>query len=161
MALSRYNPERYGSYAAARAIFGEMKKVPFFGGTFERQNAAIAKRHGFFAAPFDHGRVSDLAAAIDRGAPAIMLVNPGIFGIGMHDVLLVGYSVDPNGNYRNLFVINPEVQNATLTVSLNVTYPGNEVIPASTLPSKWTGCFTPFFLSAEAFAGWRAEVGRS
>ncbi|HKP54437.1 MAG TPA: papain-like cysteine protease family protein [Chloroflexia bacterium] len=160
MALSFYNPERYGNYGAPRAIFGEMVKVPFFGGTFEGQNASIAKKHGFFAAPFDHGKVTDLAAAIDHGAPTIMLVDPGRFGIGRHDVLLVGYSVDANGNYINLFTNNPEVQGATLESPLDEKYPGNYIIPVSTLPTKWTGCFTPFFSSAEAFASWRAQVGR-
>lgn len=160
MAFSFYDSGRYGNYATPRAIFCEMVKVPFFGGTFEGQNAATGKRHGFFAAPFDHGKVSDLAAAIDRGAPTIMLVNPGKFGIGTHDVLLVGYSVDANGNHVNLFVNNPEVQNATLAAPLNATYPGNEVIPVNILPKKWTGCFTPFFASAEALTDWRAQVGR-
>jgi hypothetical protein len=160
MALSFYNSERYGNYAAPRSIFGEMIKVPFFGGTFESQNAAIAKKHGFFAAPFDHGKVSELAAAIDRGAPTILLIRPDRFGIGHHDVLLVGYSVDANGNYVNLFVNNPEIESATLAAPLDVKYPGNQVWPVSTLPKEWTRCFTPFFATAEAFAGWRAQVGR-
>jgi hypothetical protein len=98
MALSCYDPVRFGKYAAARRLFDRMRKVPFFGGTFEGQNAVMGRRYGFFARSYDNGTPADLAAAIDCGAPTIMLVRPGFLGIGLHDVLLVGYSVDALGS---------------------------------------------------------------
>src|SRR5262249_23917730 len=153
MALSYYDLPRFGTYAAAREIFDQMLKVPFLGGTFECQNAAIGRRFNFFAAPYDHGSVVDLSAAIDNAAPTIMLVNPGLVGIGQHDVLLVGYSVDQHGNYLNLFVKTPAIESATLAGPAGPAYPGNEIIPVGTLSAKWTGCFTPFFASADAYAG--------
>src|SRR4051812_36533964 len=61
MALSVYDPARFGSYDTARHFFGQMLKVPFFGGTFEHQNAALARRLGFVAQFQDHGSVADLA----------------------------------------------------------------------------------------------------
>ena len=160
MALSCYDPDRFGTYAAARRIFDQMWKVPLFGGTFESQNAAMGRRHNFSTAPYDHGTVADLAAAIDAGAPTIMLVDPKCLGIGRHDVLLVGYSVDTEGRYLKLFVDNPAYESATLASPPGTNYPGNEIYPVDILPHKWTRCFTPFFASAAAFARWRAATGR-
>lgn len=164
MALSCYDPARFGTYATARHIFEKMWKVPLFGGTFESQNAAIGRRYNFSTAPYDHGTVADLAAAIDAGAPTIMLVDPRrywIFEIGRHDVLLVGYSVDSQGKFLKLFVDNPANPSATLTSPAGMDYPGNEIYPVDNLHQKWTGCFTPFFASADAFAQWRAIRRRS
>lgn len=161
MALSCYDRDRFGTYAAARRIFAQMWKVPLFGGTFESQNAAMGRRYGFFTAPYDRGTVADLAAAIDAGAPTIMLVDPQwFFGIGRHDVLLVGYSIDTQGRYLNLFVDNPAYQSASIASPPGTNYPGNEVYPVDILPQKWTRCFTPFFASAAAFAQWRTTTGR-
>src|SRR5690242_6629106 len=39
MGLSCYDATRFGNYDSARNIFDAMFKVPFFGGTFESQNA--------------------------------------------------------------------------------------------------------------------------
>lgn len=161
MALSFYDPRRFGNYDAPRAIFNEMIKVPFLGGTFESQNAAIARRYGFLASPYDRGTVTELGACINSGAPTIMLVNPGIFGIGQHDVLLVGYSTDTQGKYVHLFVNNPAIQNPTVAAPPGLAYPGNEVYQIGDLPKKWTGCFTPFFAAAEAFAQWRTVTHRA
>src|SRR6476661_7188080 len=104
MALSYYDVGRFGTYAAVRQIFETMRHVPFFGGTFESQNARLARKHDLFAASFDFGTVDDLTAAIDKGAPTVLLVNPGLFGIGRHDVLLVGYSANDAGCCVDLFV---------------------------------------------------------
>jgi hypothetical protein len=169
MALSCYDPGTFGTYTAARSIFDEMRKVPFFGGTFESQNATIARKYSFFATPCGHGTVADLAAAIDLGAPTILLINPktilsiaghNLLQIGQHDVLLVGYSVDATGAYRNLFVNNPWLAAATQSAPPGLSYPGNQTLAAATLPNVWTANFTPFFPSADAFAQWRARTGR-
>jgi hypothetical protein len=159
MALSCYQPGRFGNYAAARAIFGQMRKVPFFGGTFERQNARIGRRHVYFSKPYDRGTPADLAAAIDCGAPTIMLVRPGFLGTGLHDVLLVGYSVDALGRWLNFFVDNPAIESDKLQ-SPGVDYPGNEAYSVSYLSKWWTGCFTPFIGSPQALAKWRHLTGR-
>lgn len=161
MALSCYDPARFGSYAAARIIFNKMLKVPFFGGTFEGQNAVIGRRYQFVAHAQDHGTPADLVAAIDCGAPTILLVNPGMFGIGTHDVLLVGYSVDPHGALLNLFVDNPGVESSTQVSPSGSPYPGNEVYPVASLAAKWTRCFTPFFTSPVVYAQWRALTYRT
>ena len=47
MALSCYNPRQYGTYDVAKFFFSRMLKVPGFGGTFESQNARIARLQGF------------------------------------------------------------------------------------------------------------------
>jgi len=161
MALSCYDPARFGTYAAARQIFEQMLKVPIFGGTFESQNAAIGRRYNFATAPFDRGTLRDLAAAIDAGAPTIMLVDPGWLGIGRHDVLLVGYSVNAQGRFLKLFVDNPAYESATIASPPGTNYPGNEIYPVEILPQKWTRCFTPFFASDAAFAQWRAITRRT
>jgi hypothetical protein len=161
MALSCYNPTRFGTYTAARFIFHKMRKVPIFGGTFESQNAAIGRRYRFSAHPYDHGTPADLAAAIDCGAPTIMLVNPGFLGIGRHDVLLVGYSVDAEGRWLRFFVDNPAVESPTQPAPPGVSYPGNESYPVDSLPARWTGCFTPFFSSQDDHLKWRMLTGRS
>ncbi len=169
MALSFYDSARFGTYDAAHTIFNQMLKVPFFGGTFESQNAAVAHKYNFFAAPFDHGTVGDLAAAIDLGAPTIMLIRPktilsigqyDILRIGQHDVLLVGYSSDAHGNYVNLFINNPWLQNATQPAPAGLAYPGNQTFAVADLPHIWLNCFTPFFASAEALAQWRKATRR-
>jgi hypothetical protein len=160
MGLSYYDPVRFGLYSAARTIFADMLHVPFFGGTFESQNAATARRLGYFAQPFDHGTIADLTAAIDFGAPTVLLINPGFLGIGTHDVLLVGYGTDEWGGCVCIFVNNPAVESATLGAPMGLSYPGNQIIASSTLPSRWTGCFTPFFDSQTTFNNWRAHTHR-
>ncbi|MDQ3930297.1 MAG: hypothetical protein M3328_14280 [Chloroflexota bacterium] len=160
MALSFYQPARFGNYDAARKIFDRMLKVPFFGGTFESQNAVIGQRHGFFARNYDHGTPAELAAAIDCGAPTIMLVRPGFLGIGQHDVLLVGYSVDSSGRLLNFFVDNPEIESDKLQLPPRPEYPGNEVYSVPFLSTWWTGCFTPFLGSPAAVARWRELTHR-
>ena len=161
MALSFYDRERFGKYAAARMLFDQMLKVPFFGGTFEGQNASVGKRFGFFARAYDHGTPADLAAAIDCGAPTILLVRPGFLGIGQHDVLLVGYSVDAVGRWLNFFVDNPGIESDKLQSPPRPDYPGNEVYSVSFLSTWWTGCFTPFLGSFDAVAKWRELTGRN
>jgi hypothetical protein len=161
MALSYYDVDRFGTYAVARQIFEIMRHVPFFGGTFESENARMARKHGLFTASFDFGTVDDLTTAIDNGAPAVLLVNPGPFGIGRHDVLLVGYSTDDAGNCVDLFVNNPAVQSGTQSAPPGLSYPGNETIPTGSLQGKWTGCFTAIFGSAETFNRWLQQVHRS
>ncbi|HMA35897.1 MAG TPA: hypothetical protein VKY74_15645, partial [Chloroflexia bacterium] len=74
MALSVYDPARYGRYSAARALFAQMAQVPVFGGTFENQNAVVAGQAGFMALNRDHGTVAELVAAVDLGAPVILLI---------------------------------------------------------------------------------------
>src|SRR4051812_9164078 len=59
MALSVYDPIQYGTYAAAHRLFGQMLQVPIFGGTFESQNAVVARRVGYLALNRDHGTVAD------------------------------------------------------------------------------------------------------
>ena len=160
MALSHYNPARFGTPAAAREIFDQMLKVPIFGGTFEFQNARMAKHYGLFSKNYDHGTPADLAAAIDCGAPTIMLVNPGFLGIGEHDVLLVGYSVNSSGNWLRFFVDNPAVESAPSEATFPEHFPGNMSYSIPDLSEKWTRCFTPIFGSADAYAKWRALTGR-
>ncbi|HMA33803.1 MAG TPA: hypothetical protein VKY74_04915 [Chloroflexia bacterium] len=161
MALSVYDAAHYGTYETARSFFQEMIKVPFFGGTFESQNAAIARRNGFLAHSYDHGTVADLAAAIDLGAPVILLVNPTTLGIGTHDELLVGYSVDAQGAVLRLFVDNPWIASGTQPAPAGVSYPGNQIIELADLPHKWTRVFTPFFAAAEVEARWRQQTQRA
>ncbi|MGA7730063.1 MAG: hypothetical protein WCD37_02195 [Chloroflexia bacterium] len=160
MALSFYDPPRFGTYASARAIFDSMLKVPFFGGTFESQNASIGRRFNFATDNYDHGHPADLAAAIDCEAPTILLVNPNSFGIGQHDVLLVGYSADAQGRLINFFVDNPGVASDTQTAPPGLSYPGNETYPVATLPKRWTRCFTPFFPSRDIHLKWRMLTNR-
>jgi hypothetical protein len=160
MALSCYDPARFGNYAAARSIFDSMRKVPFFGGTFESQNASIGRRFKFATDNYDNGTHADLATAIDCGAPAILLVNPNFLGIGQHDVLLVGYSVDAQGRLVHFFVDNPGVESATQTAPPGLSYPGNEAYSVATLSTKWTRCFTPFFPSPDAYLKWRMLTNR-
>ncbi len=169
MALSYYDAARFGTYDSAHAVFDAMLKVPFFGGTFESQNAAVAHKYNFFAAPFDHGTVADLAAAIDLGAPTVILVNPKTFvsvgdidivRVGQHDVLLVGYSVDAQGHYINLFINNPWLQSGTQPAPAGLSYPGNQTIAVADLANKWSYCFTPFFQAADTFAQWRKTTHR-
>ncbi len=160
MALSVYDAAKYGSYDTARGFFQQMLKVPFFGGTFENQNSAIARRLGFLAYSYGYGTVADLAAAIDAGAPAIILVNPTTLGIGTHDVLLVGYSVNAQGLYLQLFVDNPAVESNNQPAPAGLSYPGNQTISLADLPHKWTGVFTPIFASAGADAQWKQRARR-
>lgn len=160
MALSCFDPAKFGTYAAVRAIFDQMVKVPFAGGTFEHQNARMGQKFGFHTKNYDHGSPAELAAAIDCGAPTILLVNPGFLGIGQHDVLLVGYSVDATGKWR-FYVDNPAVESAPSETSLPQEFPGNASYSIADLAEKWTRCFTPFFATADAFAKWRALTGRN
>jgi len=169
MALSCYDPARFGTYEAARRIFEQMQKVPFFGGTFENQNSAIAKKYKFYSKNYDQGTVAELAAAIDHGAPAIMLIEPktiisiaghDLLKIGQHDVLLVGYSVDECGEYLNLFINNPWLPSADQEAPPGLAYPGNQTIPVANLDKVWTNNFTPFFPTAEAWTAWRQLTNR-
>jgi len=160
MALSVHDPAKYGTYETARGFFQQMLKVPFFGGTFENQNSAVARRLGFLAYSYDYGTVADLAAVIDAGAPAIILINPATLGIGTHDVLLVGYSVNHDGLYLRLFIDNPAVQAASQAAPAGLSYPGNQTIELADLPHKWTHVFTPIFAAAEVDARWKQETHR-
>lgn len=169
MALSCYDPTRFGTYDAAHRIFDQMVKVPFFGGTFESQNAAVAHKYNFVGAPYDQGKVADLAAAIDHGAPTIMLILPktilsiaghDLLRVGQHDVLLVGYSVDAQGRYLNLFINNPWLPGASQTAPPGLSYPGNQTLPVATLEQTWTGNFTPFFPTAAEWTAWRHATQR-
>jgi hypothetical protein len=155
MGLSYYDPSRFGTYAAARTIFASMLHVPFFGGTFESQNAVMARKLGYFSQPFDHGSVADLTAAIDCGAPTVLLINPGFLGIGTHDVLLVGYGTDEWGGCICLFVNNPAIETASLGAPMGLSYPGNQIFATASLQTRWTRCFTPFFDSQATFDHWR------
>jgi len=161
MALAYYDLDHFGTYAAARQIFDTMRHVPFLGGTFEGENARFARKQGLFTASFDFGTVDDLTAAIDNAAPTILLINPGPFRIGRHDVLLVGYSADDAGNCVDLFVNNPAIQSDAQSAPPGLSYPGNDTIPTGTLQGKWTGCFTPIFGSSETFKRWLRQVQRA
>jgi hypothetical protein len=158
MALSVYDPTIYGSYAVARLLFAQMAQVPVFGGTFEGQNAEQARQAGFTALPNAQGTVADLEAAVNLGAPVILLVDPDLLGIGQHDVLLVGYRVGPEGQVRQLLVDDP--LQAAPTRADAPEEPGNESIPVADLPHKWTGVFTPIFASAARAADWQQQTGR-
>lgn len=169
MALSCYDPQRFGTYTAAREIFDHMVKVPFFGGTFESQNAAIAQKYNFHSAPYDHGKVADVAAAIDCGAPTILLILPktilsiagvDLLKVGQHDVLLVGYSTDGRGKYLNLFINNPWLRDSGQPAPAGLAYPGNQTLPVATLGETWTGNFTPFFPTEATWADWRKATHR-
>lgn len=160
MALSCYNPARFGNYSAARYIFHKMVKVPFFGGTFESQNARIARHFRFTAHPQNRGTISDLTTAIDLGAPTILLINPGFLGIGRHDVLLVGYGTDSSGNPTSLFVNNPAIESDTQSSS-GRQLPGNETYPVATFSGKWTRCFTPIFPNSQLYAQWQSFTHRN
>ncbi|MDQ3705636.1 MAG: hypothetical protein M3437_10525 [Chloroflexota bacterium] len=168
MAISHYHPT-LGTYNAARTIFGQMLKVPFFGGTFESQNARIARQYGLLAKAYSRGTINDLIAAIDCGAPTILLVQPrGLFRIGQfevlpigrHDVLLLGYSRDGSGKPLRFFTDNPAVEKAPSQESGEHEYPGNEAYTVPALLATWTRCFTPIFGSADAYARWRTLTGR-
>jgi hypothetical protein len=161
MALSLHDRERFGTYDAARMIFEKMRKVPFFGGTFESQNAAIGQQFNVACDPYDRGTPADLAAAIDCGAPTILLINPNFLSIGRHDVLLVGYSVDAEGRYARFFVDNPAVESDTQQAPPGLLYPGNEAYSVAVLSKKWTRCFTPFFPTDDAYLKWLLFTGRA
>ncbi len=158
MALSTYDPT-FGTSEHVRAVFGQMIKVPFFGGTFEHQNAATARRFGYLADFYMHGTVADLALAIDAGAPVILLVNPGLFGLGQHDVLLVGYS-EVNSAPLHLFLDNTAVESPTQPAPPGLAYPGNQLLTLTDLSGKWTGGFTPFFRDAATQTRWRNQAHR-
>jgi hypothetical protein len=160
MALSVYDPMRFGNYDTPRNLFSQMLKVPFFGGTFENQNGAMARRFGFLAHSYGYGTPADLAAAIDLGAPTVILINPNRLGIGQHDVLLVGYSVDVHGNFLRLFIDNPWEQAGTQPAPPGLSYPGNQAIAEADIPHKWTGVFTPIFASPDTESRWRAQTHR-
>src|SRR5205085_7396147 len=68
MALSTYDPAGFGSYAAAHDLLAQMPQVPMIGGTFEGDNAAVARRAGFATTTFHNGTAADLMTAIDAGA---------------------------------------------------------------------------------------------
>jgi hypothetical protein len=159
MALATYDPA-YGTPAAAHQLFSEMLKVPFFGGTFEHQNAALARRKGYLAQFYDRGTVAELAEAINLGAPVVLLINPGVLGIGQHDVLLVGYSVSSEGRPMNLFIDNPANGTGTQAAPPGLSYPGNETLPVGRLAGKWTGVFTPVFRDPGAQAEWLTNTHR-
>ncbi|HEX8597996.1 MAG TPA: hypothetical protein VF952_05705 [Chloroflexia bacterium] len=169
MAISHFHPT-LGTYDSARTIYGRMQKVPFSGGgTFESQNARIARQYGLLAKAYSRGTINDLIAAIDCGAPTILLVQPRalfqigkleVLPIGRHDVLLVGYSSDSSGKPLRFFVDNPAVQSAPSQESLPQQYPGNESYTVPALLETWTHSFTPIFGSAADYARWRTRTGR-
>lgn|GEM_PF-1550214 len=160
MALSVYDPARYGSYQVAHTFFGRMLEVPIFGGTFEEENASIARAEGFLAAEYDRGTVVNLAAAIDVGAPVILLVDPlPILGVGRHDVLLVGYRLTA-GWVGELFVDDPGIESAAQPAPRGPADPGNETLLVANLTGKWTGVFTPIFRDRAQQARWRELAGR-
>jgi hypothetical protein len=74
MALSVYDPTHYGTYAAAQHLFTRMAQVPIFGGTFESQNAVVARQAGFIAFNHAQGTVAELVAAVNLDAPVILLI---------------------------------------------------------------------------------------
>jgi len=158
MALSVYD-RAFGSYEQVRAIFGQMIKVPFFGGTFEHQNAAVAHRFGYLADFYMQGTPADLLPAIDLGAPVILLVNPGVLGLGRHDVLLVGYS-EAAGAPLHLFLDNTAVESPTQSAPPGRAYPGNQTLTLADLSGKWTGGFTPIFRDSATQARWRNQAQR-
>jgi len=158
MALSVYDPMLYGSYAVAQVLFAQMAQVPVFGGTFEGENAEQARLAGFTALPSAQGTVADLVTAVNLGAPVILLVDPGLLGIGQHDVLLVGYRVGAAGQLRELLVDDPFL--AAPTRANAPVEPGNQAIPIVDLPHRWTGVFTPIFSSPARAADWQAQTGR-
>ena len=158
MALSVYDPTHYGTYAAAQRLFTRMAQVPFFGGTFESQNAVVAGQAGFIALNHDHGTVDDLVTAVNLGAPVILLLNPNFLGIGQHDVLLVGYRAGADGQVRDLLIDNPA--QAAATRSDAPAEPGNQMIAVEDLPRIWTGIFTPIFASPAVATAWQAQAGR-
>jgi hypothetical protein len=160
MALSVYDPLGYGSYAAAHSLYDQMNRIPLIGGTLEGENAAAARRQGYAATTYYDGSLADLMTAIDRGAPVILGVHPLIFGIGLHDVLLVGYRVDRTGILRQIFVDNPAVSGTDLADPAFTGDLGNQVIAAHEMASTWTGAFTPVFRSETDAAGWRTLVNR-
>lgn len=157
MALSAYDPGKYGTYDVARFFFDRMLKVPIFGGTFESQNARIARLQGFMAHSYSGGTLRDLTAAVDAGAPTIMLIDPRHLGVGSHDVLLVGYSADGTGTPRSFFVDNPARPEA---LQPGTPYPGNQTMPAAELTSRWTRVFTPIFSDDQQQAAWLGATGR-
>jgi len=166
MAISAYRPADFISnrgYDIAHGIHDRMLKVPFSGGgTFELQNALALKAHGFQAAMFVFGTFEHLAAAIDLHAPVILLVEPVVLNIGRHDVLLVGYSRDAQGEPLHLFIDNPWLQAATQDGPGGLgglSYPGNSKITAAELHQKWTGTFTPVFPDSASFQEWRRRTG--
>jgi hypothetical protein len=159
MALSVYNPD-YGTYEMAQSFFAQMLKVPFFGGTFENQDAAVARRLGFHADSYGMGTLTDLMTAIDLGAPAVILINPTHLGIGTHDVLLVGYSVDAEGTPLRLFIDNPAVESGAQKARPGQIYPGNQTIEAPDVDQKWTHVFSPIFADPAVYDRWRAQTRR-
>lgn len=160
MALSVYDPLTYGSYAAAHDLYDQMNHIPLLGGTLEDENATEARRQGYAATTYYDGSLDDLTTAIDRGAPVILGVHPLLFGVGLHNVLLVGYRVDRKGALRQLFVDNPALSGTVLDDPAFAGDPGNGVIEARDLAGQWTGAFTPVFRTETDAAGWRALVGR-
>jgi hypothetical protein len=160
VALSVYDPLRLGSYAAAHTLYDQMNHIPLLGGTLEGENAAEARRQGYAAPTYYDGTTGDLLTAIDHGPPVILGVDPLLFGIGLHNVLLVGYRVDDQGVLRQLFVDNPALSSPDLEDTPFVAAPGNDVIDGRDLVSQWTGAFTPVFGDEAAAAGWRALVKR-
>jgi hypothetical protein len=158
MALSVYDPTHYGTYATAHYLFTRMVQVPFFGGTFEHQNAVVAGQAGFIALNHDHGTVGDLVTAVNLGAPVILLLNPNFLGIGQHDVLLVGYRAGADGQVRDLLIDDPAQAAASRPDA--PAEPGNQVISLTDLPARWTGVFTAIFDSSAVASAWQAQAGR-
>jgi hypothetical protein len=163
MAISVFQPGGFvndGGYAIAHDIYDQMLKVPFSGGgTFEMQNTLALKAHGLQASMFLFGTFDHVAAAIDMGAPVIILINPIVLNIGQHDVLAVGYSRDTFGRPLSLFIDNPWDEPSTQVGPDGLNYPGNSKIAAADLPNKWTGTFTPVFGDTTTFNEWRQRTG--
>jgi hypothetical protein len=163
MALSTYEPDRFGTYQAANSIFAQMPKIPLIGGTFEGDNAKVAGLAGFAATTADHGTAADLMTAIDAGAPVILLVNPiflGLGGLGLHDVLLVGYRLDAAGMLQDVFVDDPAFGAAGGADPNAPGAPGNRMITMAELQQSWTGVFTPVFRTVADEQHWQKIAGR-
>jgi hypothetical protein len=135
-----------------------MLQVPIFGGTFESQNAVVARHAGYLALNRDHGTVAELVAVIDLGAPVILLLDPNWLGIGQHDVVLVGYRVGPDGQVWELLIDNPARAEAERAAAPGE--PGNQGLAVDSLSRTWTGVFTPVFADPARAAAWQAATGR-
>jgi hypothetical protein len=163
MALSVYQPGGFannGGYSIAHSIFDRMLQVPISGGTFELQDSLALQAEGVQASMFLLGTFDQLAAAIDLGAPVILLVNRVFLLIGKHDVLMVGYSRDAAGAPLHVFIDDPAIQSPTQPAPAGLSYPGNDKIASSDLQGKWTGTFTPVFKDAATFQEWQQHANR-
>lgn len=163
MALSVYQPGGFvanGGYAIAHSLFARMLQVPISGGTFELEDSMALQAEGLQASMFLLGTFDQLAAAIDLGAPVILLVNRVFLLIGQHDVLMVGYSRDATGAPLHVFIDDPAIGAVDQEAPAGLSYPGNDKIAFADLASKWTGTFTPVFKDPGTFDQWKTNANR-